>query len=431
MPWHNALWRDVVLVIFLLMAISLVGEAQEERVIKSLNLHDADLHAVLRFLSEFSGRNIVASQYVTGAVDVQLKDVTWQQALEIIAKISHLAAVEEEGYIRVMTVEELHKSDLDLQKYEQEKQDLIQLEHRIIPVVHATAEELQEPLVSALSKRGRIDVDSRTNSLIVTDVPENLDLVALMVQELDQETPQVTISAKLFEVDSKSLLELGFDWSVIKEGAFDFDPLVSPDEGILGDAHERRAEQHTASGVSELIGRFTYSTLEDGYDIDALLAALASDNKGEILAHPEITTLDNKQATILMGQEVPFKVLDERGNVVTELKEVGTQLTVTPHITSAQTILLELEPERSSYEVDPGAGVIINTQRAKTSVVVSDGQTAVIGGLTTHDIIKVNKGLPLLKDIPLLGLLFRYTREEVTKKDLVIFVTPHIVSQSE
>lgn len=427
MPWHNALWRDVVLVIFLLTAISLVGVAQEERVIKSLNLHDADLHAVLRFLSEFSGRNIVASQYVTGAVDVQLKDVTWQQALEIIAKISHLAAVEEEGYIRVMTVEELHKSDLDLQKYEQEKQDLIQLEHRIIPVVHATAEELQEPLVSALSKRGRIDVDSRTNSLIVSDVPENLDLVALMVQELDQETPQVTISAKLFEVDSKSLLELGFDWSVIREGAYDF----ATDEDVLADAHERKAEQSTASGVSELIGRFTYSTLEDGYDIDALLAALASDNKGEILAHPEITTLDNKQATILMGQEVPFKVLDERGNVVTELKEVGTQLTVTPHITSAQTILLELQPERSSYEVDPGAGVIINTQRAKTSVVVSDGQTAVIGGLTTHDIIKVNKGLPLLKDIPLLGLLFRYTREEVTKKDLVIFVTPRIVSRSE
>jgi type IV pilus secretin PilQ/predicted competence protein len=293
--------------------------------------------------------------------------------------------------------------------------------------VHATAEEIQEALVSVLSKRGRIDIDSRTNSLIVTDVPENLDLVAQMVQDLDKETPQVTISAKLFEVDSRSLLELGFDWSVIKDGAFDLDP----DEDVVPLGHERRGEQTTSSGVSELIGRFTYSTLEQGYDIDALLAALASENKGEILAHPEITTLDNKQATILMGQEVPFKVLDERGNVVTELKQVGTQLTVTPHITSPQTILLELEPERSSYEVDPGAGIIINTQRAKTSVVVSDGQTAVIGGLTTHDIIKVNKGLPLLKDIPLLGLLFRYTREEVTKKDLVIFVTPHIVSRGE
>jgi type IV pilus secretin PilQ/predicted competence protein len=420
----KTLWRTAALMILLSLCLSLAGGAQEERIITSLTLQDADLLAVLRFLSEFSGRNIVASTGLKGTVvNVQLRDVTWREALEIIMEINHLAALEEEGYIRIMPIKELHGADLELQKYLQDKEDLIQLEHRILPVEHATAAEIRGALASVLSKRGRIDIDARTNSLIVTDVPENLDLMAQIVQELDQETPQITISAKLFEVDSKSLIELGIDWSVIKDREVG---VEYPETD-----YERRAQQSTSGGLTEVIGRFTYSTVEQGIELDALLATLVSENKAEILAHPEITTLDNKEATILMGQEIPLKVLDEAGNVVTELTQVGTKLTVTPHVTAENTILLELEPERSSYEVDPGAGVIINTQRAKTSVVVSDGQTAVIGGLTIQDTKKSEKGLPLLKDIPLLGRLFKYTRDEVTKSDLIIFVTPRIVSPTK
>jgi type II secretory pathway component GspD/PulD (secretin) len=397
----------VIFLILLLFCFSLSGGAQQ-RTIKSLNLQEADLLAVLRFLSEFSGQNIVASTSLKGTVvDMQLRNVTWERALEIIMKINHLAAVEEEGYIRVLPLSELYSSELEMQKYLQDKENLIQLEHRIIAIEHATAEEIQQALASVISGRGRIDIDRRTNSLVVTDVPENLDLVAEIIEELDQETPQITISAKLFEIDSGALLELGIDWSVIQK--------------------DRRGDQSTTSGVSETIGTFTYSTVKDDISLDAFLSTMVSDNKAEILAHPEITTLDNKEATILMGQEIPLKVLDEAGNVITQLTQVGTQLTVTPHVTSENTILMELEPERSSYEVDPGAGVIINTQQAKTSVVVRDGQTAVIGGLTTHDVTRLEKGLPLLKDIPLLGHLFRFSREEVSKKDLVIFVTPHIV----
>ena len=424
----KTLWRTVALVILLSLCISFAGGAQEERVIKSLTLQDADLLAVLRFLSEFSGRNIVASTGLKGTVvNVQLRYVTWREALEIIMEINHLAALEEEGYIRIMPIKELHGADLELQKYLQDKEDLIQLEHRILPVEHATAEEIRKALASVISSRGRIDIDARTNSLIVTDVPENLDLVAQIVQELDQETPQITIAAKLFEVDSKSLMEMGIDWTVIKNRETFPGGLIEYPETD----HERRAEQSAASSVTEAIGRFTYSTVKEDIELDALLSAMVNDNKAEILAHPEITTLDNKEATILMGQEIPLKVLDQAGNVVTELTQVGTKLTVTPHVTGAGTILLELEPERSSYEVDPGAGIVINTQRAKTSVVVNDGQTAVIGGLTIQDTKKLEKGLPLLKDIPLLGMLFRYTRDEVTKSDLIIFVTPHIVSPTE
>ncbi len=411
MPSANKLWRSGALLILLLLILSFTGVAQQERVIKSLTLHDAELSAVLRFLAEFSGQNIVASQDVKGTIDIQLQNVTWQQALEVIMKTSHLTAVQEGGYIRVLPVEKLHEEELELKKYEQEKQDLIQLEHRILPVEHATADEVKDALVSVLSKRGSIEIDTRTNSLVVTDIPQNLDLVDQLIEDLDRETPQITISTKLFEVDSKTLFEMGIDWTVITDG--------------------KVIQQVTSGSVSEAIGTFTYSTMKDNTNLDALLSAIISKNKGEILAHPEITTLDNKEAYIVMGQEIPMKTLDDAGNVITEMIQVGTQLTVTPHITSEGKVLLELEPERSSYEVDPGAGIIINTQRAKTSVVVRDGQTAVIGGMTIKDTKKMEKGLPILQDIPLLGNLFKYQRNEVTKKDLVIFVTPRIVTSQE
>ncbi|MFC1683024.1 secretin N-terminal domain-containing protein [Candidatus Zixiibacteriota bacterium] len=407
----KALCRTVALMMLLLLALTPLGGAQQERVIKSLTLQDADLPAVLRFLADFSGQNIVAGQGIEGSVDVQLQNVTWREALEIIMRMGHLTAVEEGGYIRVLPIEKLHQEELEQKRFEQEKQDLIQLEHRIFPVEHATAVEVQKALASVLSTRGRIDIDSRTNSLVVTDIPENLELVDGLVDSLDRKTPQITISTKLYEVDSKSLFEMGIDWTVIQDG--------------------RTGEQTTSGAVSEAIGTFTYSTMKDDIDLDALLSALVSDSKAEILAHPEITTLDNTTATILMGQEIPLKSLDESGNIITEMTQVGTKLTVTPHITSENSVLMKLEPERSSYEVDPGAGVIINTQRANTSVVVRDGQTAVIGGLTTQDTKRLEKGLPILKDIPLLGNLFRYTRDEVTKSDLIIFVTPHIVRDEE
>jgi len=401
----------VTLLLFLLFAPAGQG-AGSGKVITSLNLQHADILAVLRFLSEFSGENIVASASVKGTVvDVQLRDVTWRQALEIIMKINHLAALEEEDYIRVLPLDELYSTELQLQQYLQDKENLAQLEHRILQVEHAKADEMQSSLASMLSPRGRIDVDRRTNALIVTDVSDNLDLVAQIVDELDKETPQITISAKLFEVDSEALFEMGLDWTVIQDG--------------------RSGEQSTTTGVSEALGKFTYSTMKDDISLDAFLSTLVSNGSAEYLAHPEITTVDNKQATILMGQEIPLKVLDEAGNVITEMTQVGTQLTVTPHITSANTILMDLQPERSSYVVDPGAGVVINTQKAQTSVVVRNGQTAVIGGLTTQDTKLTDKGLPLLKDIPLLGHLFKFTREEVIKTDLVIFVTPKIVPPGE
>jgi type II secretory pathway component GspD/PulD (secretin) len=144
------------------------------------------------------------------------------------------------------------------------------------------------------------------------------------------------------------------------------------------------------------------------------------------VAHPEITTVDNKEAKIQSGQKIPIKTFDPSGNVVITFEEVGTILRVTPHITSENRILMHLKPERSTYEFDPN-GIIINSNNAETNVVVENGQTVVIGGLTTQDVIENRKGVPVLKDIPVLGYLFGYTKKKVENRDLVIFVTPTIV----
>ena len=181
-----------------------------------------------------------------------------------------------------------------------------------------------------------------------------------------------------------------------------------------------------ADDVSDPVGEFIFSTAQPGWELDAALRALVSDGNGKIVAHPEVITVDNKEATIQSGQKIPIKTFDPSGNVVITFEEVGTILRVTPHITSENRILLHLKPERSTYEFDPN-GVIINTNNAETNVVVENGQTVVIGGLTTQDVVKNHIGVPVLKDIPLLGHLFGYTKKRVENRDLVIFVTPTVV----
>jgi type II secretory pathway component GspD/PulD (secretin) len=256
---------------------------------------------------------------------------------------------------------------------------------------------------------------------VIRDTPEHIGKVKRLVETLDKETQQIRISTQLLEIESGSLTELGVDWSVISRKSAQL---------LDGDVTEGSFAQ-TTNRVSDPAGTYTFATVQgindEDFDIEGVISALVSSNKGKIIARPEITTIDNSEAFIQMGQKVPIKQFDEAGNVVIQFEEVGTILRVTPHITSENRILLKLKPERSSYTVD-AVGVIINTNNAETNVVVDNGQTTVIGGLTTQVEMRSRTGLPILKDIPLLGYLFRYTRTEIVDRELIIFVTPTIVT---
>jgi type IV pilus secretin PilQ/predicted competence protein len=408
-------------VILLLASFSMVGSTGsggQGKTITALTLQNADIHSVLSFLADYGGVNIVASPQVNTSITMTLQEVTWRQALDILLKTYSLSGVEEPGYIRVIPTQDYMNEQMQIEKHKSDQKTLIGLETEVISVRHGTASDMVKSVKAVLSQRGTVDTDDRTNSLVIRDIPENIEKVKELVKTLDKETDQIKISTRLLEIESGALTELGIDWSIISRKSAD----------LLEEAKPEASFNQKGNKVSDPIGTFTYATAQEDFDLEATVSALVSSNKGKIVAHPEITTVDNKEAFIQMGQKIPIKQFDQSGNVVITFTEVGTILRVIPHITSENRILLKLKPERSSYTFDAN-GVIINTNNAETNVVVENGQTAVIGGLTTQEETKNYTGLPILKDIPLVGYLFRYTRKQIVNRDLIIFVTPTIVTE--
>lgn len=412
------------LVIFFLIVAGtecLFGEPSQtgktDRIINAVNFQNASMHSVLGFLADYGGVNIVVSPSVNVSVTMTLQDVSWRQALDILLKTYNLSGVEEKGYIRVLPTQDYINEQALMEKHKADQASMVELETEVIPVMYGTAKDLVKSVKTVISTRGTIDTDDRTNSLVIRDTPEFVQKVKQLVATLDKETNQIKIASQLLEVESGSLTELGIDWSMISRKSAQL---------MEGDKTEGSFTQKTDK-VTDKVGKYTFATVQGDFDIQGTISALVNSNKGKIIAHPEITTVDNREAFIQMGQKIPIKQFDQAGNVVIEFEEVGTILRVTPHITAQNRILLKLKPERSSYTYDAN-GVIINTNNAETNVVVENGQTAVIGGLTTQTETKNHSGIPILKNIPLLGYLFRYTRKEVTNRDLVIFVTPTIVT---
>jgi type IV pilus secretin PilQ/predicted competence protein len=416
--FSGAVFWAAIFILVSFAGVGSTGSSGQGKVITALNLQNADIHSVLSFLADYGGVNIVASPQVSTSVTMTLQNVTWRQALDILLKTYALSGVEEGAYIRVVPTQEYMNEQSLIEKYKSDQKTLIALQTEVISIKHGTANEMVKSIKAVLSPRGSVDTDDRTNSLVIRDIPENIEKVMELVKILDKETDQIKISTQLLEVESSSLSELGINWSIISRKSAD----------LLEQAKPEASFDQTADQVTDPIGKFTYATAQTDFDLEATISALVSTNKAKIVAHPEITTVDNKEAFIQMGQKIPIKQFDQSGNVVITFTEVGTILRVIPHITSESRILLKLKPERSSYTFDAN-GVIINTNNAETNVVVEDGQTAVIGGLTTQEETKYNVGLPILKDIPLFGYLFRYTKKQVVNRDLVIFVTPTIVTE--
>jgi type IV pilus assembly protein PilQ len=421
------------------------GPQGSPQVIKTLNLNQADIRSVLMYLSSYGGANIVASPSVEGNITVHLSNVTWRQALDIILQTYNLVGVDSDNYIRVVKAADYYNEKSAEEKNLSDRETLRPLETRIITVKFNVASEIKTAVKGLLSQRGTVDVDARTNSLIIRDLADNLNKVNDLIGALDKETQQVKISAQLLEVESGFLREIGVDWRIVNQNVRGETPPKTAGGDELSGAplfpenspRQTYSSQEDRIGGADMvstprIGQFSVSKIakigNQSFNIGAILATVESSNKGKIIAHPEVTTLDNVEAYIQMGQKIPIKQFDPSGNTIITFYDVGTKLRVTPHVTSENRILLHLVPERSSYQFDPN-GVIINTQNAETNVVVENGETAVIGGLTNQEINNLKVGLPLLKDIPILGYLFGYNKKQIVTRDLVIFVTPTIVEK--
>ncbi len=415
-------------------ASSTVGLVRTSTGSFSLDVDGADLRTVLRAIAEFSGRNIVLGQQAKGVVRIQLRNVAWQDALKAVLRANGLDYVEDGAVIRVDDAGKLNAEKVERETANARTLELVPLETRIVKLNYANASELTTPLSVTLSKRGSIQVERRTNSLIITDLPSNLDGVAQMAAQLDSQTPQIEIVAKLVDVDVSALNSIGIVWNHgIEESDFVVDAAGDPIR--LRPAISRTGREilgtNVNTGIASPAGQVTVGFFESWGDLEARLQALASDNKANIISNPRITTVDNREAKIVVGQKIPLIVQDVAGNPVSQLQTIGIQLRVTPHLTSEKKIIMDLHPEVSDLASGSTVqgGLIINTSEADTRVMVDDGQTAVIGGLIRTNESTVHIGVPFLKDIPLLGMLFSTKTTAKSNRELIIFVTPKLVSE--
>ncbi len=379
----------------------------------TIDVQGADIKTVLRSISEFSGVNIVAAPDVEGPVVIHLKNVPWKEALDSILRSQGYGWRDDYGIIRVAPVDQLQDEEVKAVTVDRKKEEMASLQTRVVKLDYLNAKEIKTAMGKMASPRGSVEADPGTNSVIIAEVPARIERLVQMIKDMDTRLRQVEIVAKMVDVDHEATRELGINWQALNLQAGSF----------AGDIV-------TGQAMVDPFGTLRVGTVQSWGDLNVIIEAMERDNKANIVSNPKISTADNKEARIMVGKEIPLIVSDEAGNPITELKKIGVILRVTPHVNSDGTITMDLHPELSDLatQATVQGGVIINLQEADTRVVVRDGETAVIGGLISDVQSNVRTGVPVVKDIPLLGALFRFDSKTTRKRELIIFVTPKLVS---
>lgn len=395
-----------------------VKKPVHDKPIERFSAEKANVRAVFRQLSDYSGYDIVLDPKVEGPVSLTVTNKTWREIMGIVCKITNLTVIKEPSYLYVVPMEDYRKQQLSDATNSQAEQAVEELKREVVRVSNVPAEEMNKSITPLLSARGKVTVVDRNNALIIFDTEKTIEQIKRTIRELDVETDQISISCKIIEVSSGITNNLGVRWGY-------FDKLAGTD---VSAQHLPLVTGSTSSDiVAGALEKLTYGILsQDKFAI--ALDYLFQNHKADVVAQPLIVTLDNKMAHISMGSQVPVKYLDKAFNTVIQMIDAGTELTVTPHINGEKRIALDLQPTKRSYSMT-GDEPIINQQSAQTNVVVSDGETVVIGGLTSNDEESTEEGIPFLKDIPFLGYLFKRTSKTIEKNDLIVFVTPHIIAK--
>jgi type IV pilus assembly protein PilQ len=422
-----------------------------------LDLKDADVHNVLRLLADVGRVNIVTADDVSGTVTIRMRNVPWDQALDVILQAKGLGMVRQGNMIRVAPMAQLEKErEMAIARRRQEVQ-LAPLETRLIPVSYADAATIQQRARELLSERGTIAVDERTNVLIARDIAGNLNQIEELIRSLDTQTPQVLVEARIVEATSRYLRDVGIQWG----GDATFSPatgnptgLIFPDRvGVVGGASDAATPTAGLSPFSNSVPNpnfavnlpaavgtgqggaigLSFGSIDNTINLAVRLSAAEASGMLRILSSPRILTLDNREARIAQGTLIPFSQVSAQG-VQTTFQEAKLQLLVKPHVTADGSISMHVkinrdEPDfnQTSARGDP----TILKREAETDLLVMDGHTAVIGGIYTRNTGRNLDQVPFFGDIPILGLLFQRRRASDTRGELVIFLTPRIVNRAE
>lgn len=419
--------------------------SQQPRI--SVTFDRADINEVIANFATFSGRSIIVGKSITGEVTAEIRDQPWDVAFYAILAGQGLAASElPGGIIRVDSRAILATQD-----------SIEPLTTRLIRINYARASSLTASVLSVVTPgRGRAVADTATNSIIVTDLTSRMASVEAFVQSLDVRTPQVAIQAKIIFVDRTDLEDLGIRYDFGSSTQF-FNRLIQrpdlaadPTGATPFDAGETvinlggnavaaiaNASERLRNGNPAL--ELVYSTVIGNFALSAFLDALQQVSLADVQAEPQVTVVDNRAARIFVGERTPIRQIDVAGagaagggvaRATTTLQPTGITLRVTPHVVmGTREVLLELHAERSAVQASALSeiGAVFTTQEGTTELLVRDGETAVIGGLTVTEVTVSKTGIPFLVNLPVIGRLFGFRSSKEQRRDLLILVTPHIV----
>lgn len=396
----------------------------------SLEFADADVRKIFQLLSEVSNKNFVLGDDVTGTISIKLVNVPWDQALDIILETKGLDK-REQGNIIIIKGKGKFKSqaeeDLEIKKT---LTNSIELKTEMFSLNYADIGTISTQFKALKSDRGVITQDSRTNQVIVRDIPQALDDMRRLMQQLDVPEKQVMIEARIVEATSTFTQSLGVNWGVhYRDGSASFLGINSLDTNFGGTV----TTVPTASGVGSTSGMATgisFGSLTSNIQLDMRLNAAANAGLIKIISTPKVATLNNKTAKISQGQQIPYQNSSANTGPVTQFIEAALALEVTPHVNANGTISLKVDAKNDSPGAVPTGATApaINKKEALTEMLLRDGETTVIGGIYVDNDTVEDDGVPFLMDIPFLGNLFKDNTKTKTKTELLIFITPRILT---
>ena len=412
----------------------------------SLDFQGADLRAVLRTFAEISGLNIVIDPTIQGSVDVALRDVPWDQALDIILRANKLGYSVDGTIVRVAPLSVLADEEAQRRKLSEEQALAGELRVLTRSLSYAKAEDVAPLLTrTVLSQRGQLQTDARTNTLIINDLPERLAQATELISTLDQPQPQVEIEARVVQTTREFARSLGVQWGIgarASQALGNTLPLAFPNQGSItgragglqgppapdpGTDSATTGVNLGVSGASTALG-IALGSVNGALNLDVALSALERSGQGRLLSTPRVSTQNNIEAEITQGIQIPIQTVANNTVTVT-FKDAALTLKVTPQITASNTVIMRVQLENASPDFSRAINGIppIDTQRALTQVLVSSGETTVIGGIYISREQASQDRTPGLHRVPLLGWLFK--RDGITdeSRELLIFITPRIV----
>jgi len=413
----------------------------------SLNFQNINIRAVLQLLADFTGINMVVSQNVQGDITLRLNELPWDQALDIILTTQGLDKRRTGNVMLIDTKENLNKMEENQLKSEQIIQKLEPIRSDLIQINYAKATDIailvKDKQNSLLSEKGKISVDARTNTLWIQDTGAKIEEVRELIKQLDVPVKQVMIEARIVEVSKDFSQDIGIRWGISKpphlsgtlQGAND----LQTGSGLLNPANvlpiARRLNLDLVAAPASLatpasVG-VALAKLGDNILLDLEISALESEGKAELISSPRLITTNQQAALIESGQEIPYQESTSSGATAVAFKKAVLSLKVTPQITPDSKILMDLQinQDRPSTEKFNGVPAIF-TKEIQTNVLVNNGQTIVLGGIYKQDKNKAVNRIPFFGELPVVGVLFRNTKISLHNEELLIFITPKIITNA-